>query len=67
MAEKRKTYTSSEVKMRYNKKHYKQLVVWLPIEMREQYKEKCKEKGIPQSEIVKKAISDFLAEEESRS
>lgn len=61
MEEKRKTKTSSAVKNRYNNKVYDRVTVCLPKETAAAYKEKCTELGIPQSQIIKKAIDDFLS------
>lgn len=59
---KRKTYTSSEVKARYNKKHYTQIAISLKKEVAEQYKEKCQSLGIPYSQPLHEAIKNFLGE-----
>lgn len=58
--EKRKTKTSSAVKNRYNKKVYSSIIVRVPKELGEQFKKECAERGIPQAQIFKKAIEDFL-------
>lgn len=57
---KRKTKTSSTVKDRYNKKVYDVIAVRVPKDMAEAFKKKSAEKGVPQAQIVKKAIEDFL-------
>lgn len=57
---KRKTKTSSAVKNRYNKKVYDSIIVRVPKELAEAFKAKCAEEGIPQAQVLKKAISDFL-------
>lgn len=59
MAE-RKSRTSTEVKTRYNNKTYDVISVRVPKEMAAAFKQKCSETGIPQAQIVKKAIADFL-------
>lgn len=59
---KRKTVTSSEVKNRYNKKTYTNLVLCLRKDQAEAYKAKCREKGIPYSEPLHKAVENFLKE-----
>lgn len=59
MAE-RKSRTSTEVKTRYNNKTYDVISVRVPKEMAAAFKQKCSEAGIPQAQIVKKAIADFL-------
>lgn len=59
---KRKTKTSTAVKQRYNEKVYDVLSVRIPKETAAAFKAKCIEKGIPQAQIVKAAIEQFLAE-----
>lgn len=59
---KRKTTTSATVKNRYNKKVYTQIITAVPKETAEAFKAKCAAKGIPQAQIIKKAIEAFLAE-----
>lgn len=59
--EKRKTTTSSEVKRRYNQKTYGAVTVYVPKEMAEAFKAKCAAEGIPQAQIIKKAIEEFLS------
>ena len=49
--EKRKTKTSTAVKTRYNEKVYDVI----------SFREKCTAEGIPQAQIIKKAIEDFLS------
>lgn len=58
--EKRKTKTSTEVKARYNKKTYGVISVSVPKEMAEAFKAKCVAENVPQAQIVKQAIEDFL-------
>lgn len=62
MEEKRKTHTSSAVKMRYNKKTYDRITLEVRKEVAEKYKAKCKEKGITYSEPLHNAIKAFLEE-----
>ena len=62
MEEKRKTKTSTEVKARYNKKVYTQIVASVPKEMAAAFKEKCAAEGISQAQIIKRAIEEVLAE-----
>ena len=57
---KRKTKTSSAVKNRYNNKVYDSIIVRVPKEMAEAFKTKCVAEGIPQAQIIKKAIEEFL-------
>ena len=58
--EKRKTHTSTEVKRRYNDKTYDIISARVPKETAAAFKEKCAAEGIPQAQIIKKAIEDFL-------
>ena len=58
--QKRKTKTSSSVKNRYNAKMYDRIVACVPKELAEAFKKKCAAEGIPQAQIIKKAIEDFL-------
>lgn len=57
---KRKTKTSTEVKTRYNQKTYDVIAVRVPKEMAEAFKTKCVAEGVPQAQIIKKAIEQFL-------
>lgn len=57
---KRKTHTSTEVKRRYNDKTYDIISARVPKETAAAFKEKCAAEGIPQAQIIKKAIEDFL-------
>lgn len=59
---KRKTNTSTAVKQRYNEKVYDNIAVRVPKEMAAAFKAKCLEKGIPQAQVIKKAIEQFLSE-----
>lgn len=59
---KRKTKTSSTVKNRYNQKVYDQIAIKVPKELAAAFKAKCAAEGIPQAQIIKKAITDFLNE-----
>lgn len=60
METKRKTKTSSAVKARYNKKTYAVINFSVPKEMGEAFRSKCLKEGIPQAQILKKAIEEFL-------
>lgn len=63
MAEtKRKTKTSTEVKRRYNEKVYDIISARVPKELAAAFKAKCVAEGIPQAQIIKKAIEDFLSQ-----
>ena len=57
---KRKTITSTEVKNRYLKKAYDQIIIRVPKDTAAAFKEKCKSDGISQAEILKNAIDEFL-------
>lgn len=59
---KRKTHTSTEVKRRYNEKTYTLISVSVPKETAAAFKAKCAAEGIPQAQIIKKAIEDFLSQ-----
>lgn len=62
MEEKRKTFTSTEVKRRYNEKTYTIISASIPKEKAAAFKSKCAEKGIAQAQIIKRAIDQFLEE-----
>ena len=59
--QKRKTKTSTAVKARYNQKTYEVVRASIPKEMAEAFKEKCAAEGVPQAQVIKKAIEGFLA------
>lgn len=59
---KRKTRTSTEVKRRYNEKAYTLISASVPKETAAAFKAKCAAEGIPQAQIIKKAIEDFLSQ-----
>lgn len=54
--------TSTEVKNRWNAKHYSQIGVQLPKKLVADFKAKCKENGVSQSSIIRKAIEKYLQE-----
>lgn len=58
---KRKTKTSTAVKQRYNEKVYDVISVRVPKELAAAFKAKCTATGTPQAQVIKQAISDFLA------
>ncbi len=64
MADKRKTKTSTEVKARYNQKTYDVISVRIPKETAEAFKAKCVQEGLPQAQIIKQAIHEFLSKTE---
>lgn len=57
---KRKTKTSTEVKRRYNDKTYDVISIRVPKETAEAFKKKCTEEGVPQAQIIKRAIAEYL-------
>lgn len=57
---KRKTKTSTAVKRRYNEKTYTVISASVPKDMAAAFKAKCAAEGIPQAQIIKRAIEDFL-------
>lgn len=59
---KRKTFTSTEVKNRYNDKVYKAITVRIPKETAEAFRIKCDEIGTPQRQIILQAIEKFLGD-----
>ncbi len=59
----RKTHTSTAVKRRYNDKTYTMVRASLPKDLVARFKAKCEADGIPQAQIIKKAIVDFLGDE----
>ncbi|MDD7725888.1 MAG: ribbon-helix-helix protein, CopG family [Bacteroidales bacterium] len=60
---KRKTKTSTEVKRRYNEKVYSQISVSVPKETAAAFKAKCAAEGIPQAQVIKRAIEEFLGKQ----
>lgn len=57
---KRKTTTSTAVKARYNKKVYTLISARVPNQLAEDFKKKCAETGIPQAQVIKKALEEFI-------
>lgn len=49
-------------KNRYNSRVYGSIIVRVPKEMAEAFKEKCAATGTAQAQVIKKAIEEFLAE-----
>ena len=62
---KRKTKTSTAVKQRYNEKTYDVISVRIPKDMAEKFKEACAARNIPQAQVIKHAISQFLDKPDS--
>lgn len=54
---KRRTYTSTEVKARYNAKHYDQVSIVLPIGSRKLLKKHANEMGMSVSEYIRHLIA----------
>lgn len=54
MEEKRKTFTSTEVKRRYNEKTYTIISASIPKEKAAAFKKRCAEKGIAQAQVIKR-------------
>ena len=63
---KRKTHTSTEVKRRYNEKTYTLISASVPKETAAAFKAKCAAEGIPQAQIIKKAIYRFISTSQIR-
>lgn len=60
MEKKRRTKTSTEVKQRYNEKTYDVISIRVPKDTAEAFKKKCVAEGVPQAQIIKQAINEFL-------
>ncbi len=60
MEEKKKTFTSTEVKRRYNEKVYSQISFSAPKDLVEEFRELCKEMGISQASVFKRFIGEFI-------
>lgn len=56
----RKTKTSTAVKRRYNEKTYTLIAANVPKGIAEKFKKKCVVAGVPQAQVIKKAIEEFL-------
>ncbi len=57
---KKRTKTSTAVKQRYNEKTYDVISIRVPKETAEAFKKKCVAEGVPQAQIIKKAITEYL-------
>ena len=53
-------HTSYEVRKRWDAENLKKITVALPKDMAAEFKEKCAKDGVPQAQIIKQAIDDFL-------
>lgn len=60
MEEKKKTFTSTEVKRRYNEKVYSQISFSAPKDLVEEFRELCKEMGVSQASVFKRFIGEFI-------
>lgn len=60
MEEKRKTFTSTEVKRRYNEKVYSQISFSAPKNLVEEFREICRNLGISQASVFKRFIGEFV-------
>lgn len=58
--DKRKTTTSTTVKRRYNDKVYSKIQAELPKEIVAAFRQKCKDAGISQANVLLEAIKSFL-------
>ena len=56
------SYTSTDVKRRYNEKVYSQVNLKLPKDLAAKFKDKCEKLGVSQASVVKEAIEKFLEE-----
>ncbi len=61
--EKRKTKTSAAVKNKYAAKAYGTVLIKVDKTLVELFKQKCKERGVSQAQVLKKAMEEYLAEE----
>ena len=59
---KKMSYTSTDVKRRYNEKTYKRIYVQFPIDMVDKFKDKCERLGVSQASVIREAIEKFLEE-----
>lgn len=60
MAEKRKTFTSTDVKRRYNEKVYARVSISAPKELVAAFKAKCEKNGESQASVLKRAMQNYL-------
>ena len=60
MEEKKKTFTSTEVKRRYNEKVYSQISFSAPKDLVEEFRELCKGMEISQASVFKRFIGEFI-------
>lgn len=55
---------TTAVKSRYNAKVYDVISFRIPKEMSAAFRAHCTKRGIPQAQVLKLAITDFINEEE---
>lgn len=61
---KRSHYTSTAAKYRYNSKTYSQIGCLLPKQLVADFKAKCKRNGDAQAQILRRAVEEYLKEDE---
>jgi hypothetical protein len=49
-----------QVKAKYNRKVYTQILASIPKDLAERFKAKCLDVGVSQASVVKKGIEEFL-------
>ncbi len=59
---KRKTHTSTAVKRRYNEKNYTVISYSEDKEIAAEFRRRCAELGVPQAQVFKQAVREFLAQ-----
>ena len=47
----------------FNNKTYKMLSVRLPIRLVDDFKAECQKRSIPQAQVIRQAVEEFLEEE----
>lgn len=60
MEEKKKPRTSAAVKNRYAEKVYGTILVKLPKDLVNRFKEKCSKEGVSQAQVFRAAIEEYL-------
>ncbi len=60
MEEKKKPRTSATVKNRYAEKVYGTILVKLPKDLVNRFKEKCSKEGVSQAQVIRAAIEEYL-------
>ncbi|MFA5658275.1 MAG: CopG family transcriptional regulator [Oscillospiraceae bacterium] len=54
--------TSWQIKEKYNRAHYKKLIIQLDKELVSQWEEKLKQDGIAKAQFLREAINKYLEE-----